>query len=122
MVDLSIYAGLRRLSLRAIAVRAPSSMLTRLGFSDLHAPDQAVLYEVDMLDHLIRYDISGPVVDDLMDIDNDAPTRIGAETSRFDMGINEAPLAGPVLAHSAMAMYTPTFHPIRPVDLRMHGS
>jgi len=44
-------------------------MLTRLWFSDLHAPDQAVPYEVDMLDHLVRSDISGPVADDLMDID-----------------------------------------------------
>src|SRR5437773_841483 len=55
-----------------------------------------------------------------MDIDNDPSGLIGSEESRFDTGIDQTPLSGPVVAHGAVAVDVPAFHPVRPVHLGMH--
>src|SRR5439155_1227867 len=55
-----------------------------------------------------------------MDIDNDPSGLIGSEASRFDTGIDQTPLSGPVVAHGAVAVDVPAFHPVRPVHLGMH--
>src|SRR2546422_1032981 len=55
-----------------------------------------------------------------MDIDNDPSGLIDSEASRFDTGIDQTPLSGPVVAHGAGAVDVPAFHPVRPVHLGMH--
>ena len=55
-----------------------------------------------------------------MDIDNDPSGLIDSEASRFDTGIDQTPLSGPVVAHGAVAVDVPAFHPVRPVHLGMH--
>src|SRR5439155_4977646 len=54
-----------------------------------------------------------------MDIDNDPSGLIGSEASRFDTGIDQTPLSGPVVAHGVVAVDVPAFHPVRPVHLGM---
>src|SRR3989442_318440 len=55
-----------------------------------------------------------------MDIDNDPSGLIGSEASRFDTGIDQTLLSGPVVPHGAVAVDVPAFHPVRPVHLGMH--
>ena len=55
-----------------------------------------------------------------MDIDNDPSGLIDSEASRFDTRIDQTPLSGPVVAHGAVAVDVPAFHPVRPVHLGMH--
>ena len=51
---------------------------------------------------------------------NDPSGLIGSEASRFDTGIDQTPLSGPVVAHGAVAVDVPAFHPVQPVHLGMH--
>src|SRR2546427_9045370 len=53
----------------------------------------------------------GPVTDDLMDIDNHPSGLTDSEASRFDTGIDQTPLSGPVVAHGAVAVDVPAFIP-----------
>src|SRR3989475_11038776 len=52
-----------------------------------------------------------------MDIDNDPSGLIDSEASRFDTGIDQTPLSGPVVAHGPVAGDVPALHPVRPVHL-----
>jgi len=67
-----------------------------------------------MLNPLVCQNLASQVADDLVNIDNHAPLFIGCEVQGFDMGVNHAPLARPILAHAIMAVYIPAFHAIRP--------
>src|SRR2546425_11604957 len=69
-----------------------------LRLPDLHAPDHAILDDVDVLDDLIGDDRPAAVAHDLMDVDDDASRLGGAEAPRLDVGVDHAPLAGPASA------------------------
>src|SRR5437879_371451 len=98
--------------------RARSYGSTRL--SDLHLSDQAVLDHVDVLNHLICQHAALTVADDLMDIDHGTSTVVSAEALRLDVGINQAPLSGPVVPHRVLAVQIATFHSVRPVHVWVH--
>src|SRR5687767_13274978 len=75
-----------------------------------------------MLDHLICYNISSQIANDGMNISDNSPLLIGCEALRFDVRINQTPLASPVVTHSAMPLNTPAFHTIGPIYIRTHSS
>src|SRR2546426_10639587 len=89
--------------------------------ADLHAPDEAALDEIDVLHHLVLDNMSGPISDDLMPVDHGAARRMRLDAHRLDVRIDHAPLTSPVVSNAAMAVDTPAFHPIRPLDISMHG-
>src|ERR687887_510136 len=70
-------------------------LLTLNIFFDIHAPDQAILDLVDMLDHPLKNKIPFQVAYQLMDHDYGAPPVIGLETDRFDVRIDRMPLTRP---------------------------
>jgi len=66
-------------------------------------------------------DGSREIAHDLADFDDDAPGWVDVEAQRLDVGIDDGPLAGPVLAYLAVTVHVPAFHFVRPLDVRMHG-
>src|SRR5205814_3101706 len=61
------------------------------------------------------------VADDLMDVDHDAPLRLGGEAPWLDARVDHCPLARPVRAYRLAAVDVAAFHSIRPLDVEMHG-
>ena len=58
--------------------------------------------------------------DELEDVDYDATLLVGIEALGLDMGVDETELTCPVPANRLVAVLTPAFHRIRPVDVVMH--
>src|SRR5215203_779186 len=96
-------------------------MWLRLWLADLHAPDETVLDQINMLNYLIHHDVPVPVTDDLTNVYHCSPVLVSFEAQRFDVWIDQAPLARPVVANATVAVDTATLHPIRPVNVDVHG-
>src|SRR5215210_7368502 len=92
-----------------------------LWLPNLHAPDETVLDQINMLDYLIHHDVSVPVTDDLTNVYHRSSVLVGFKAQRFDVWIDQAPLARPVVANATVAVDTSTLHPIRPVNVDVHG-
>src|ERR1700742_4772772 len=87
---------------------------------DFHAADETVFDEVDVLDLLVDEKIAGEIVDDLVDLDDDAAVGGGAEFYRLDVRIEHLELARPVFADGLVSVDTTAFHAIWPVDVGVH--
>src|SRR6266508_2115650 len=57
----------------------------------LHAPDEAALDEIDVLNHLVLDDPTGQISDNLMHVDHGSACRVRLDAERFDVGIEPAP-------------------------------
>ena len=73
-------------------------MAQGLWLSNLHALYEAILYRIDMLDHLVRHDVPGWITYDLMNVIHGSPVRIGLKAHRFDVRVDHPPLTRPVFA------------------------
>src|SRR6202022_1349137 len=87
---------------------------------NFHAFDEVVLKHVSMGYNPICNNGSLQIENQLMNFHHDATGPILFKAQRFNMGIDNTPLPGPVLANRQMAAYRPAFHAVRPLDLRMH--
>src|SRR5215831_9943123 len=75
---------------------------------------------INVLDEGVFEDVAGEVAHPLMDVNDHASIRFGRDTQRLDVGINDAPLPGPILANAGMAENAAAFHGIRPHDIGVH--
>src|SRR5262249_17273438 len=88
---------------------------------DLHAPYQAVFYQIDVLDHALRNKVPFQIADYLMNLNDSAPRLIGAEADRLYVRIDRGPLARPVITDAIVSINPPAFPTVRPIDIRAHG-
>ena len=89
----------------------------RLGLPYLHAPDETVLDQVYVLDKLVYHNVSGQVADDLANVDRYPPVLVGLEAQRFNVRVDQLPLARPVVADTAVTVNVPALHSVRPANV-----
>jgi hypothetical protein len=107
--------------MKSYAQQAEGELAARY-LPDLHAPNEAILDDVGVLHDLVRNDGPCAIADDLMDVDHDSPCIVGGETEGFDMRVYLAPLTGPVVANGLATVNVSALHPVRPLNVVMHGS
>jgi hypothetical protein len=83
--------------------------------------DQAILEGVNVLHHLVEDDRSAQIPNRLVDVYDGSAACVGAEGYGLYVGIDLGPLAGPVLAYAAVAVYPATLHSVGPIDITVHG-
>jgi hypothetical protein len=88
--------------------------------ADFHTADEAILYKVDVLHHLIDEKFPVEIVHDLMDVNGGAAIRFRGEVGRFDVRVEDCPLAGPVVANLGVAVGATVFHEVGPVYVAVH--
>ena len=89
--------------------------------ADLHLPDEAVLDQIGVLDDRLRDHRPPEVPHDLPDVEHDEARVVRGEPDGLDQRIDEAPLPGPVPANLFVSVHVPALHPVRPLDVGMHG-
>ncbi len=82
----------------------------RLVVANLHAADETVLYQVDVLHHLIDEDFAGEIANDLMDVSGSAAIRFRGEIGGFDVRVEDRPLASPIVSHLCVTVRATVFH------------
>ena len=63
---------------------------------------------------------SPQIANHLMGFHQDATGPILFKAERFNPGIDDTPLPGPIFAHRQAHVHCPAFHTVGPFDLRMH--
>jgi hypothetical protein len=89
--------------------------------ADLHTPDEAVLDQVDVLYGFVSQDFAIQVTNDLVNVHHDSPGLVGLEAKWLYMRVDQQPLAGPVIADTAVAMDPAALHAVGPIDVWVHG-
>src|SRR4051812_36460018 len=73
-----------------------------------------------MMNYLIYQQVSFDIMNNLVNSEIDPTILFLPEMNRFNMRIKYLPLPCPVISHSFMTMFNPTFHSIRPINFRTH--
>src|SRR6266567_3448350 len=69
----------------------------------------------------IEQQVAVMVVDDLVDLDYPSAGLVLCDADRLYFGVENRPLARPVVTNSFHAIDEATLHPVRPNDIRMHA-
>jgi hypothetical protein len=92
----------------------------RLAVANLHAADEAILYQVHVLHPLIDEEFAAEIANDLMDVNGGAAIGFGGEIGGFDVRVEDRPLASPVVANLCVTAGATVFHQVGPVYVAMH--
>src|SRR5579863_1030334 len=92
-----------------------------LGLLDVHAFDEAIPDSISVMDQGVDEQISFKIADRLVNLDDESASGIWFNMERLYMRIDRRPLASPVIAHRIYPIDVPTFHAVRPFDIRMHA-
>src|SRR5579884_1523416 len=87
---------------------------------DIHAPNEAAFNVIDVLHHSVGEDVALQVANELADIDNGVAGRKILDAQRLNVGIDDFPLALPVLADGRTPEHASAVHSVRPVHVGVH--
>ena len=87
---------------------------------DVHSGDKGIVNFVGMADGLVDEQRAFAVMNNLMNFHNPSASIIEIYGDRFDTGIEDGPLPGPILANAFMTIDEAAFHAVRPHHVRLH--